>query len=1232
MERKRKRHLVKRSYIKGIFAMFVCFLLTVSTIPYAVKAEDTNNRTVKAGVFFFDGYHMQDKNGVYTGYGIELLNLISQYSHLNFEYVGYDKSWDEMLDMLESGEIDMVTSARRTEERAETFAFSLPIERNSTVLSIQEQNTAIRFGDYSTYDGMTVGLLTGSSQNQSLADFAKKSGFTYHAREYDNSDQMEDDLQNGVIDAILTSNLRRSENEKVLETIETDYFYAITRKDDQELLEEINYAISQMNINDGDWANTLYYKYYGSSNFSSNIFTQRELDYIQAVVSGEKKITAVSMIDRRPYSYVEDGQLKGILPEFFDSLMQNAGLPYEMVVPKDQEEYNRLKENGGVDVVIDWQQLASMESTYADGGFLTDVYMDTGVALLTRKDFNGSVTSLAVTGGQENLILKYTQFKDAHIISFQTPEDALQAVLNGKTDAACVRTYAAQYFVNNDNTKSLQFNMLDSKQIVFNMYVRNSSDHELFTILNKCIRQIPDDVLSQLVIKYTAGNPENVTFIEYMSVHPEIVALLVLLIALAACGMIFLYLRSRWNNKLLKATEQSKQELEEQLAIVSALSRDYLNVYTLNMENGLARVVKLDGYLTPGMERNSKREYYYPEFLNRYVENRVVEEERDYMREILSLERVRDALADNPEYTGTYHVQIGEEVHDYQFTYVSYHKEGKTEPLALAGFRNIDEIVRKEQQQKTLLEDALHMAQAANEAKTVFLSSVSHDIRTPMNAIIGFLTLMRDEADNPDVVREYIQRIEAASNHLLSLINDVLDMNKIESGSTTLNVVEMNLAEVIEEINAIIRPQTRAKNQTFDIFASHLNFEHLLGDKMRINQILINLLSNSVKYTPENGIIEMRVDELPQVVDNYSRIRFTISDNGLGMSEDFLNVIFDPFTREDNRVTHEIQGTGLGMAITKSLVDLMGGSIHVKSKLGEGSTFVVELELHIQEQEDNPKFWTEHNIGRMLVVDDDEEICRNIVHTMRETGVLVEYAAGGEQAIQMIGEARQAGKLYDLILLDWKMPELDGLETARIIRRNYPEKIPILLLTAYDWSEIEKEAIEIGVENFMPKPFFISTFKEAVSRVTDAPKKTENDNDSFVKGRHILVVDDIEANQIILIKILCSLGAVCKAVENGQEAVDAVLNSTPGTYDLILMDIQMPVMDGYEATRTIRASAHPDAKVIPIVAMTANAFVDDVREAIEAGMDAHITKPIQMDKLKSTIRQVLDSRNDKDGK
>ncbi len=1225
MKGKQKR--LSRPYVRHILTLLVCCLLISSGIPSAAAEETNGNRTVKAGVFYFDGYHMKDSDGAYTGYGIELLNLISQYSHLNFEYVGFDKSWEEMQDMLERGEIDVVTSARKTRERAETFAFSLPIERNSTVLSVQAQNEKIRSGDYSTYDGMTVGMLSGSSQNRSLPEFAEENGFTYHAREYDDLARMEADLQSGAIDAILTSTLRRAENEKLLDTIEVDYFYAITRKDDQALVQEINYALSQMNIYEADWANVLHLKYYGSSSTSSNVFTQRELDYIQAVVSGEKHITATSVPNRRPHSYAEDGALKGILPEYFDSLMRMAGLPYEMIVPETQEEYLRLRENGGVDVVVDWQQSASAEKDHLDGGFFTDAYLSTGTALLTRRNFSGPIASLAVTEGQEGLPLEHERFKNARILAYRTPDDALRSVVDGETDAAFLRTYSAQYFVNHDRTNALQFSMVDAEQVVFNMFVRGSSDHELVTILNKCIHRIPDDVLSQLITKYTAGTPENVTFIQYMSAHPEMMLLLFALFALAVGVMIFLYLRSRWNNRLLQTTEQAKQALEEQLAIVNALSRDYLNVYTVNMRTAGVRIVKMEGYLIPGLDPKSKREYPYNDALRRYIESRVLEEDKGYLTEALSMERVREELSANPEYAGTYRVPVDGEVHNYQFTYVPYRPAGQTDPLVLAGFRNIDEIVRKEQEQKAILEEALHMAQAASEAKTSFLSSVSHDIRTPMNAIMGFLALMRDEVEHPDVIRDYIQRIDAASKHLLSLINDVLDMNKIESGSTTLNLAELDLAEVIEEINTIIRPQAREKNQSFDIFAPHLNFEHLVGDRMRISQILINLLSNSVKYTPEGGTVAMRVEELPQVVDSYSRIRFTISDNGQGMSEDFLKVIFDPFTREDTRLTHEIQGTGLGMAITKSLVDLMGGTIHVESKEGEGSTFTVELELRIQEKEDDPNFWSEYKVSRMIVADDDEEVCRGIVKTMSRVGVATDYATNGETAVRMMRENREAGRPYDLILLDWKMPTLDGLGTARLIRKNYSDKIPILLLTAYDWNEIEAEATEIGIDHFMPKPFFMSTFKEAVRRVMGGGRENEaGGQPDVVRNKHILVVDDVEINRLILVELLSALGASCDEAGDGREAADAFEQSRPGEYDLILMDVQMPVMDGYAATRAIRGGSRPDAKTVPIIAITANAFVDDVRDAINSGMDAHIAKPIQIDQLKTTIQHVLEAR------
>ena len=533
----------------------------------------------------------------------------------------------------------------------------------------------------------------------------------------------------------------------------------------------------------------------------------------------------------------------------------------------------------------------------------------------------------------------------------------------------------------------------------------------------------------------------------------------------------------------------------------------------------------------------------------------------------------------------------------------------------------------QERQTQDALTQALDMAQAANKAKTSFLGSMSHDIRTPMNAIMGLTMLLKEEPDNPERVREYTHRIDVASQHLLSLINDVLDMNKIEDGSTTLNVSEFTLAEIIEELNTILRPQAKAKNQLFEITASPFTYEHLLGDKLRINQILINILSNAVKYTPEGGRIELSVAELPQQMKDHSHIRFIVRDNGQGMSEEYLKVIFDPFTREQNAHTNLIQGTGLGMAITKSLVDLMGGSIKVDSALGKGSVFTVELGFRIQEKADDVSFWKNHNIRRMIIADDEELTCRNVVKAMARTGVAVDYVTGGREALRSLGEAWERGEPYDLILLDWKMPDLNGLETARLIRKDYPARIPILFFTAYDRRDIEQEAGSIGATCFLPKPFFLYTFKKAIDKVMDSGGKKEQSSlsrgDSVVSGRHFLVVDDVEVNRMILVKILGTLGATCDTAENGKIALDKFTASQPGEYDIILMDVQMPVMDGHAVTRAIRASAHPEARSVSIIAMTANAFVDDVRDALAAGMDAHVSKPIVLDQLKRAIQEVL---------
>ncbi len=536
-----------------------------------------------------------------------------------------------------------------------------------------------------------------------------------------------------------------------------------------------------------------------------------------------------------------------------------------------------------------------------------------------------------------------------------------------------------------------------------------------------------------------------------------------------------------------------------------------------------------------------------------------------------------------------------------------------------------------EQQMNQKLQEALNAAQSANEAKSNFLSNMSHDIRTPMNAIVGFSVLLEKDADRPDKVREYTRKITASSQHLLSLINDVLDMSKIESGKTSLNVDRFSLPQLLEEISIIIMPQAKAKNQDFKIHVQGAPPEQLLGDKLRLNQILINLLSNAVKYTQDGGKIDFVVTELPQAAPQYAKLRFSVKDNGIGMSEDFVKQVFDPFSREINSVTNKIQGTGLGMAITKNLVDLMGGIIDVKSKVGEGSTFTVELSFALPEPEEAEE-WFRQKITRLLVADDEEEICLDIKELMSGTGVNVSFVTEGAAAVKAAVEAHERGEDFHVILLDWKMPGMDGVETARRIREEIGASVPILVLTSYDWSDIENEARSAGINAFMPKPFFASTFWQVIKPLffeQNVQPAAGAEDEHVMDGLHFLVAEDNELNAEILTEMLEMEGASCELAVNGEKALEMFERSEVGQYDMILMDVQMPIMNGYEATRRIRSCSHPEAKTIPIAAMTANTFAEDVQNALDSGMDGHLAKPINMAAVRELVGKLVGR---KDGK
>ena len=517
------------------------------------------------------------------------------------------------------------------------------------------------------------------------------------------------------------------------------------------------------------------------------------------------------------------------------------------------------------------------------------------------------------------------------------------------------------------------------------------------------------------------------------------------------------------------------------------------------------------------------------------------------------------------------------------------------------------------------------MAQQANRAKTVFLNNMSHDIRTPMNAIIGFTALATKSIDNKETVLDYLTKIAQSSDHLLSLINDILDMSRIESGKVTIDEKEEELSDILHGIRNIFLADIKAKNLDLFIDTMNIKNEHIICDKLRLNQVLLNILSNAVKYTPNGGMISLKIRQEEAMPDGRCCYEFRIRDNGIGMSEEFRKTIFEPFTREKTSTISGIQGTGLGMAITKNIVDMMGGTITCSSKQGEGSEFIVRLPLHIQEN------YVEESIDcsfangvRALVVDDDMEACTSVAGMLRDIGMRSEWCVSGKEAVVRSQEAFEIHDRYETYIIDWMMPDMNGIETARRIRKVVGPEAPIIILSAYDYSNIETEAREAGVTAFISKPIFESDLKRTLAKVYGAGQAAEQEADGpTFAGKRILLVEDNELNQEIATAILEDEGIEVETANNGQEACDTLLEKGAGYYDLVLMDIQMPIMDGYEATEKIRSFEDEELSEIPIFAMTANAFEEDKKKALAAGMNGHIAKPINISVLMEELKKNL---------
>ena len=547
--------------------------------------------------------------------------------------------------------------------------------------------------------------------------------------------------------------------------------------------------------------------------------------------------------------------------------------------------------------------------------------------------------------------------------------------------------------------------------------------------------------------------------------------------------------------------------------------------------------------------------------------------------------------------------------------------EGRTKYILVMSDRTADKKINQ------ALSEAVRAAETANRAKSTFLSNMSHDIRTPMNAIIGFTTLAVSNMDDKERVQDYLSKILASGNHLLSLINDILDMSRIESGKIHLEETETNLSDVLHDLKTIVSGQIHAKQLELYMDAMDVTDEDVYCDKARLNQVLLNLLSNAIKFTPAGGTVSVRLRQLPGTRKDREQYEIRVKDNGIGMSPEFAKKIFDPFERERSSTVSRIQGTGLGMAITKNIVDMMGGTIEIRTEPGKGTEFIIRVALRVQPEHHRAERIAELEGLKALVVDDDFNTCDSVTKMLVRVGMRSEWTLSGKEAVLRARQSMELGDAFHAYIIDWRLPDMNGIEVTRQIRSLHDDT-PIIILTAYDWSDIEVEAKAAGVTAFCSKPMFMSDLRETLMSAlgqnqTDAAQELLPQKNADFKGRHILLVEDNELNREIAQEILREYGFWVDTAENGAVAVEKVCTAAPGSYDLVLMDVQMPVMDGYTATRKIRALDDPARAKIPILAMTANAFDEDRCNALESGMNGFLSKPIVISDLVQELHKIL---------
>ena len=1154
-----------------------------------------------------------NENGEPVGYCKDYLNSLAAINNWQYEYV--ETNWNDAVKMLENGEIDLLFPTNYTEERAEDMSFSNLIGGYTSPGLFAPKGSSYVYEDFKSFDGARIGVTKGSSNEYLLNDYAEKNNFSYVPVYLGSVEKKMEALEKGEIDMVIFTASNDVPNSVLVALLDPQPFYYTVKKGNDKLLQQLNNGMQEILLKNNDLISKTFKNCLFGENVSLQAFTREEKDFIQA----NKEIVVGFYENSEPLAYVRDGTAKGVYPTILNYVKEQTKVNFVLKPIDRTKNWQDLLDNGEIDFFLG----ASASVTDWIGSLKTTRTLVENTNVIVTKndcDFNSiEHPVIALTYGQ-----RYWErhlpgvLDDIEIKYYKNTRECLEAIFNGEVDGSVLNSIEYNYQSKNPRFSTL----IPWENYRFNfacaLISKKSVDDIKFNIANHALDCLTGEYVDY-VLSENLSMPYESTIFDSIYASRNIIFIIVsLFVSLIAIFAAFSFFRKKQNEEKVKAREHERHQLK----ILAALSHDYESIYYADLDKNECEIIR----------ENSKGSYFdikNPEkSLRDYVDRSVMPEYKENLLAIAEPKKLESLLKNETDFSVRYQIKPNSKNQSFFEMHFVNASENENEHFIVFGIRCVDDIVKEEIQQKQLLSDALEAAKRASSAKSDFLSKMSHDIRTPMNAIIGMTAIAAAHINEPDKIKDSLGKITASSRHLLGLINEVLDMSKIESGNISLNEEEFNICELVQNLVTIIQPQIKSHKHQFSVFINEVPHEEVIGDSLRLEQVFLNILSNAVKYTPDGGKISLTVSEIPSNTPKAARYEFIFEDNGIGMSAEYLEHIFEPFTRAEDLRTSKIQGTGLGMTITQNIVRMMNGTINVESEVGKGSKFTVNVFLKLQENI-NVDISELADLS-VLVVDDNIDACSVVCGLIDEIGMECKGVYSGADAVEETKISLESGKYFNAAIIDWKMPEMDGLETAKRIKALTDNKLPVIILSAYDWSEIEDEAREAGVDAFLSKPIYKSSLVNLFKRLKNGDE-TENFGKSELRelegsnysDKRVLLVEDNELNLEIASEILQMTNINIDTAANGEIAVEKFSQSEPGFYDIILMDIQMPVMNGYEAAKAIRRLKRNDALSVPIIAMTANAFTEDIQNAKKAGMNEHLSKPIDFNKLNDVLRKYL---------